>query len=52
MSNDFYIILALLIVATISALAVFIDIYKIAIGILLITNLAYLLASLSDMVKK
>ena len=52
MSNDFYIILALLIVATISALAVFIDIYKIAIGILLIINLAYLLASLSDMAKK
>lgn len=52
MSNDFYIILALFIVATISALAVFIDIYKIAIGILLITNFAYLLASLSDMAKK
>ena len=52
MSNDFYIILALFIVATISALAVFIDIYKIAIAILLITNLAYLLASLSDMTKK
>lgn len=52
MSNDFYIILALLIVATISALAVFIDIYKIAIGILILTNLAYLLASLSDIAKK
>ena len=52
MSNDFYIILALFIVATISVLAIFIDIYKIAISILLIANLAYLLASLSDMAKK
>lgn len=52
MNNDSYIILALSIVAAISILAVFVDIYKIAIGILLITNFAYLLANLSDMAKK
>lgn len=52
MSNDFYIILALFIIAIISILAVFIDIFKVAIGILLLTNIAYLLASISDMAKK
>lgn len=52
MSNDFYIIFALFIIAMISVLVTFIGIFKVAIGILLLTNFAYLLANLSDMTKK